>query len=143
MNRRECFIYGLFNSKGVCVYIGQTVNPAKRERYHLRNRKGKFYRRKLKFRIIRETIGEHIHRLENQIGNAYKRQGQATESRWFGGAPCDSINDGYLIESFKLDWTKTDREIAAIRGSSRAAANNLRNRLKSAGFAMPEIDYGF
>lgn len=125
---RVAFIYGLFYGK-VCVYIGQTVAPTKRKFHHLKSKNGKFYKRRLKFRIIRQTILRDVSRLEKQIGSAYKRKGQAAESSFFGGTPPEVLDNQNVLNALLWNWDLSDSELAVLRKTSRVSVCNVRNKI--------------
>ena len=119
-------IYGLFDLRGKCMYVGQTLNAESREHQHLYERASKFYGKHLVFRIIRETNCRNANRLECQIGRAYKRRGQASKSKSFRGAATQKPPPRG-IEIFADCWPKPFRsvtEAAKVLNSSPATILN-------------------
>jgi ribosomal protein L21E len=127
MDWRIYFVYALFDKSGVCQYVGQTLNPTRRKWMHLRKRFAG-----LTFKVLRETNQRNINRLENQIGSAYQRHGEASQSKVFN---TDKIRKIRVlpdhVEDRKLwDWILGDRELAKIHGISRQTVNKDRRRFR-------------
>jgi hypothetical protein len=75
-------IYGFF-LRGICLYIGQSVNPHSRPFQNQRERK---IPRKAKLRILRWTTCKHANRLEREAIAEYKAKGQAKFNKRVMGA---------------------------------------------------------
>ena len=77
-SRMKVWIYGLFDSSGLCHYVGQTNDPVSRWKTHCLDSKSKFCaeKRTLQMRLIRHCQDSASARLETQIVSAYKRRSQ-------------------------------------------------------------------
>lgn len=73
------FVYGLFNKKGECLYIGQTAQPRARFEAHKCKR---FRTVPCIMRVLRECPDvENGNRIEVQIMKSYRKRGQAAMNR--------------------------------------------------------------
>jgi hypothetical protein len=86
INPEMIFIYGIFNECGSCVYVGRSCSPMKRFNLH-QCVNGKFHGRKVTMKVFRATLPQHANRIENQIGVAYRKRGQAIYSKTWTNSP--------------------------------------------------------
>lgn len=80
-------IYGIFNTRGKCLYVGQTISLSQRFSGH---KYAKFRGKKCVARVIRNCSVENANRVEVQIIRAYKSRGEARmniASRAHGSRP--------------------------------------------------------
>lgn len=120
------YIYGLYDSSKICHYVGQTFNVPSREHNHLKGYKARFKSLKLKLRIIRKTDSENSSRLEKQIGNAYKRMGQATASKVFYRFKRNvQCNNPIYVEGYALPFASAGHVACFFGCSPVTVANNI------------------
>lgn len=97
----------------------------------------------MKFKILRKTTLEHINRLEGQIGRAYRRRGEAKNSKRF----CNSENPKVLLYcadhdyALNWDWKRMDSTLAKQYGETRQSVNYIRRKLRQEGNIIPDSDY--
>lgn len=83
----KLIIYGIFNRRGKCLYVGQTISLDERFSNH---RYGKFRGKKCVAKVIRRCSVETANRVEVQVIRAYKARGEArmnVASRAHGSRP--------------------------------------------------------
>ena len=96
------FIYGLFDRRGKCQYVGQTINLTSRMRGHF-NGAFKKFRREWRIKIFRKTTHPKSLRIERQIGKSYKKRGECKFNKMFcHNFPSRSCSDKILSSFYSL-----------------------------------------
>lgn len=103
---KTLWIYGLFDSAGVCHYAGQTKYPGKRQSTHLAKRPN------LQFRVLRSTTEANVSRIEIQVIKAYQKRGQCKLNRQV--YPFNARNKTPLIYSGTANRYFSSTEEAAL-----------------------------
>lgn len=110
----DVFLYGLFNSRGKCRYVGQTVDLAARARFHE-------HTTGLRFRVLRICRAKDSSRLESQIIKAYKARGLCQLNKRLKSPPSRSRPGTWLV------WKETGMKFCSKGDAGRYFGVTIRS----------------